>query len=786
VSDRPNRYNPLASSVPTSVPIEDLQGVIERLTYHSEESGYTVARLKAPRTSELITIVGNFANIQAGQTLHLEGTWRDHPKYGQQFQVMKYRETKPATLTGIEKYLGSGLIKGVGPVTARRIVAHFGLETLEIIENQIERLSEVPGIAAKRVKLIQQAWLEQKAIKEVMLFLQGHGVSTTYAVKIYKQYGDESIEVVTKNPYQLATDVYGIGFVTADAIARNLGISPDSEFRYRSGILHVLTEASEEGHCFLPQTELVDRVVKRLTVDEHEPDPEEMLSLITQMALDGELVLQGRGVSASEASLEAGANSITDLQSNPTEPIETPQEIICYSPPFYGAEQGLADRLSRLMVQTIDVDLERVQRWIDRFTEKTGLQLSAQQRSAVEMAACQRVAILTGGPGTGKTFTTRTIVALWKAMGKTIALASPTGRAAQRLSEMTGREAKTIHRLLEFDPSNMAFKRDGQNPIEADAVIVDEASMLDLFLANSLVKAIAPDSQLLLVGDIDQLPSVGPGNVLADLIASEQIPVVRLSEVFRQAQTSQIVSNAHRINRGRFPQLEPVSDHPQTDCLWLAAPEPAHGVQAIQDLIANLVPNMGFDPAVDVQILCPMTRGETGTRNLNQVLQQLINPPSLTKAEVVRGGMTLRVGDRIIQKVNDYNREVFNGDLGVITEVDREEQAVTVQFTDGLRPTGDHRFVTYDSADLNEITLAWAVTIHKSQGSEYPVVVLPLYMQHYLLLSRNLIYTGLTRARQLVILVGPQRAIGFAVKQKKDQHRYTLLSERLIDSFTGA
>jgi exodeoxyribonuclease V alpha subunit len=427
-----------------------------------------------------------------------------------------------------------------------------------------------------------------------------------------------------------------------------------------------------------------------------------------------------------------------------------------------------------------------VQRWIDRFTEKTGLQLSAQQRSAVEMAACQRVAILTGGPGTGKTFTTRTIVALWKAMGKTIALASPTGRAAQRLSEMTGREAKTIHRLLEFDPSNMAFKRDGQNPIEADAVIVDEASMLDLFLANSLVKAIAPDSQLLLVGDIDQLPSVGPGNVLADLIASGQIPVVRLSEVFRQAHTSQIVSNAHRINQGRFPQLEPVSDHPQTDCLWLAAPEPAHGVQAIQDLIANLVPNLGFDPAVDVQILCPMTRGETGTRNLNQVLQQLINPPSLTKAEVVRGGMTLRVGDRIIQKVNDYNREVFNGDLGVIVEVDREEQAVTVQFTDGLRPTGEQRLVTYDSADLNEITLAWAVTIHKSQGSEYPVVVLPMYMQHYLLLSRNLIYTGLTRARQLAILVGPQRAIGFAVKQKTDQHRYTLLSERLIDSFTGA
>jgi exodeoxyribonuclease V alpha subunit len=784
VSDRPSRYNPSASSVP----VEDLQGVIERLTYHSEESGYTVARLKAPRTSELITIVGNFANIQAGQTLHLEGTWRDHPKYGQQFQVVKYRETKPATLTGIEKYLGSGLIKGVGPVTARRIVAHFGLDTLEIIENQIERLSEVPGIAAKRVKMIQQAWAEQKAIKEVMLFLQGHGVSTTYAVKIYKQYGDDAIEVVTQNPYQLATDVYGIGFVTADAIARNLGIPPGSEFRYRSGILHVLTEASEEGHCFLPQPELVDRVVKRLAIADHEPNAEEVLSLTTQMALDGELVLQVRSSSSDSENLP-GENLLAEnsrienpLAENPpaaTSP-NAPKDlknIICYSPPFYGAEQGLADRLSRLRIQDLNVDLPRVQRWIDRFTEKTELQLSAQQRSAVEMAASQRVAILTGGPGTGKTFTTRTIVALWKAMGKTIALASPTGRAAQRLSEMTGREAKTIHRLLEFDPSNMAFKRDGQNPIEADAVIVDEASMLDLFLANSLVKAIAPNSQLLLVGDTDQLPSVGPGNVLADLIASTKIPVVRLSEVFRQAQTSQIVSNAHRINQGQFPKLEPVSNQPQTDCLWLAAPEPAHGVQAVRDLVSDLIPSMGFNPALDVQLLCPMTRGETGTRNLNQVLQELINPPDAGKAELTRGGMTLRVGDRIIQKVNDYNREVFNGDLGVITEIDRDEQSVTVQFTD--------RFVTYDYADLNEITLAWAVTIHKSQGSEYPVVVMPVYMQHYLLLSRNLIYTGLTRARQLAILVGPQRAIGFAVKQIKDQHRHTLLSERLISSFKG-
>lgn len=724
---------------------EAVQGVVERLTYHSEESGYTVARLKAPRTSELITIVGNFANIQPGQTLHLEGTWRDHPKYGQQFQVTQYRETKPATLTGIEKYLGSGLIKGVGPVTAKRIVAHFGLETLEVIEHQIDRLAEVPGIAQKRVKLIQAAWATQKAIKEVMLFLQSHGVSTTYAVKIYKQYGDASIETVTRNPYQLAAEVYGIGFITADAIARNLGISPGSEYRYRSGILHVLQEASDEGHCFLPQAELVERVVKRLALEDHQPEAEVVTALTTQMALDGELVMQG------------GSG-------------EQAREFICYSPPFYGAEFKLAERLGLLLSESLTVDLPRVQRWIDRFTEKTGLQLSDQQRQAVELAASRRVLILTGGPGTGKTFCTRTIVALWRAMGKSIALASPTGRAAQRLQEMTGQEAKTVHRLLEFDPATFQFKRDLDNPIPAEAVIIDEASMLDLFLANSLVKAIAPTAQLLLVGDVDQLPSVGPGNVLADLIKSEQVPVIRLAEVFRQAQTSQIVRNAHQINQGKLPKLEPVSNQPTSDCLWIMAPQPEHGIQAIRDLVTDLIPQLGFG-VQDVQVLCPMTRGEIGTRNLNQVLQQLVNPPAAGKAELMRGGRVLRVGDRIIQKVNDYNREVFNGDLGSISAIDIEEQEVTVEFAG--------RSVVYDAADLNEIDLAWSVSIHKSQGSEYPVVILPIYMQHYLLLSRNLIYTGLTRAKQLAIFVGPQKAIGFAVHQVKSQQRYTLLAQRL-------
>lgn len=723
--------------------LESLIGVVERLTYHSAESGYSVARLKSSGHRDLVTIVGSFPNIQAGQTLKLLGIWREHPKFGQQFQVSQYQETKPATITGIEKYLGSGLIKGVGPVTAKRIVAHFGLDTLDVIERSIERLNEVPGIAKKRVKMIQTAWDKQKAIKEVMVFLQGHGVSTTYAVKIYKHYGDESIKTVTDNPYQLATDIYGIGFVTADAIARNLGIAPDSEYRYRAGIIHVLGEAAEDGHCFLPYVQLTEKVVERLTIADHQPTPGVVTQLIFQMAMDEELTVQGH----------------------------RQHQFICYQLPFFNSEQNLAKRLHQLLSRPVVVDKSRVQAWIDKFTQATGMGLSAGQRQAVEMAASERVLILTGGPGTGKTFTTRTIVALWKAMGKSIALASPTGRAAQRLSEMTGCEAKTIHRLLEFDPKTMKFKREADNPLEAKVIVVDEASMLDLFLAHSLLKAIPNDAQLLLVGDIDQLPSVGPGNVLRDLIASEQVPVVRLSQVFRQAQASAIVSNAHRINSGGYPILESVSLTPRSDCLWLNAPEPEHGVQGIREVLTDVISQLGFDPARDVQVLCPMTRGEVGTRNLNAVLQELLNPPYQGKAELFRGGMKLRVGDRVIQQVNDYNREVFNGDLGTIAAIDTEEQEVTVQF--------EGRLVNYDYADINELALAWAVTIHKAQGSEYPVVILPIFMQHYLMLSRNLIYTGLTRARKLAIVVGTTKAISLAIRQVKDQERYTHLQERL-------
>ncbi|MBN3957689.1 ATP-dependent RecD-like DNA helicase [Nostoc sp. NMS8] len=724
---------------------ETITGVVERLTFYSTESGYTVARLTRPRSTELTTIVGSFANIQPGQTLQLTGFWRDHPQFGPQFQVINYQETKPATLTGIEKYLGSGLIKGVGPVTAKRIVAHFGLETLDIIENQIERLIEVQGIAKKRITLIKNAWSTQKAIKEVMVFLQGHGVSTTYAVKIYKQYKDEAIATVTKNPYQLAADIYGIGFLTADKIARNIGIAPDSEFRYRAGIIHCFSVAAEDGHCYLPQSELIESVIKLLTTESHQPTEEAIALIIKDMALTDDLIRER----------------------------DEKKTLLCYKPTYFHTEQNLAQLIRQRLEKPVSTDIERVRDWIDRFTASRKIQLSEQQRQAVETAVYSKIMILTGGPGVGKTFTTHTIVSLWKAMGKSIALAAPTGRAAQRLGEMTGLEAKTIHRLLEFDPRTRGFKCDSENPLPHTAIIVDEASMLDLFLAYSLVKAVLAGALLLLVGDIDQLPSVGPGQILADLINSGRVPVVRLTQVFRQAQTSAIITAAHQINRGIYPTIEPISDNPVSDCIWHGGGhQPEHGVQAICELITDLIPRLGFNPATDVQVLCPMSRGLVGTRNLNTVLQQLINPPSPNKVEINRGGNLLREGDRIIQLTNDYNREVFNGDLGIILTIDTVEQEVTVQYGE--------RTVVYDYADLNEIALAWCVTIHKSQGSEYPVVILPIYMQHYMMLTRNLFYTGLTRAKKLAIVVGAKKAISLAVRSTDDQQRYTRLKQRLL------
>ena len=723
---------------------ETITGVVERITFTAEDTGYTIARLQVTGQQDLLTITGNFANLQAGQTLKLSGYWKNHPKYGLQFCVLNYEETKPASITGIEKYLGSGLIKGVGPVTAKRIVKHFALDTLNIIEHQIDRLIEVEGIGKKRVAMIKRAWETQKVIKEVMIFLQGHGVSTTYAVKIYKQYGDDAIATVSNNPYQLADDIYGIGFLTADRIAVNVGVSPWSKFRYRAGVLYALSAASENGHCFLPFEELVAATTKILTNDDHVADPYAVEGIIIEMKEAEDLIID-----------------CIDANNH-----------LCYKPAFYYSEEHLAKLLVQRKQAPSPILDSWLTNWISKYTQQQRIRLSAQQYQAVMTASRQRVMILTGGPGCGKTFCTRTIVALWQAQGLKIALAAPTGRAAKRLQEMTGVETKTIHRLLEFNRAQMDFKHNQSNPLAYQAIVIDEASMLDLFLAHSLLKAIPEEANLLLVGDVDQLPSVGPGNVLKDIIDSQQISVVRLTEVFRQAQASKIIQSAHAINQGKYPSLEPLSANPGSDCLWHnGGTQPEHGLQLISELVKDYLPYLGVDVVKDLQVLCPMTRGLVGTRNLNQVLQQLINPPHENKRELKRGERVLREGDRVIQYKNDYDKEVFNGDLGVIRKIDTTELEVIIEF--------DDRQIIYDYGDLNEVGLAYAVTIHKSQGSEYPVVILPLYMQHYLMLSRNLFYTGLTRAKKLAIIIGQEKPISIAVKQVKDRLRYTKLKERL-------
>ncbi len=723
-------------------PAEQLQGIVERLTYQAEDTGFAVVRLKTPRTRELVTAVGNFAHIQPGQTLTLQGTWQDHPKFGAQFQVSTYQETKPASLTGIEKYLGSGLIKGVGPATAKRIVTHFGLDTLRVLDEEIQRLREVPGLGSTKVRQIQTAWQAQKAIQGVMLFLQDHGVSPTYAVKIWQYYGDQAITRVRENPYQLATDIYGIGFATADAIARTLGIPPESEFRYRCGVLHLLRAAAEEGHCFLSLSELIRQGGEKLAQSEFTPDPQVLTDVVSAMGLTGEVVLQGG-------------------------PSPWQGEFLCYLPSFYHSEKNLAEQLYRRCQAALSVDPLRLKNWLERFEAAQGITLSDQQRQAVELAAQERVLVLTGGPGVGKTFVVRTIVALWQAMGKTLALGAPTGRAAQGLSEVTRQPAQTLHRLLEFDPKTQEFQRHQHRPLEADGVVVDEASMLDLFLAYALVKAVAPVGQLLLVGDGDQLPSVGPGKVLRDLINSGQVPVVRLTQIFRQAQTSAIITAAHQVNRGVCPPLEMVSPQPHSDCLWLES----QGVAALERLIIQQLPAWGFLPAQDLQVIAPMNRGELGTYNLNRFLQALLNPPSPLKPELKFPEWTLRQGDRVMQQVNDYQREVFNGDLGFISTLNPAASELTVQFGE--------RLVPYDLTNLPQLHPAFCCTVHKAQGSEYPVVIFPLSLQHRIMLSRNLLYTGLTRARRLAILVGSAQALAIAVGQVEAQKRHTLLAHRL-------
>lgn len=738
-------------TAPGSFPPRDtLTGVLERITYHNEENGYTVGRLAVEGERDLITVVGCFSNPIVGELLFLEGCWVSHREYGRQFQVERYAARQPATAFAIEKYLGSGLIRGIGPVMARRMVEKFGTQTLEVIEKAPERLLTVYGIGRKKVEQIQRAWHEQREIRNVMLFLQEKGVSSTYAVKIYKTYGDQSLQVVEENPYRLAQDIWGIGFKTADKIAQQLGIAPDSPRRLEAGLLYTLSEATEFGHLYLPEPRLLNAASDILGVE-----APKLLPVVDAMA-DAQAVI---------------AEDLPD-----TEMCGRPMRAL-YHPALYYTEIGLASQIRRRMAQALQRPLShaKITAWLDRQEQEQGIRLSEEQRLAVQMALESRVFVLTGSPGTGKTTVTNTIARAFDAQKKRILLVSPTGRAAKRLSEVTGRDAQTIHRLLKFDPATHQFAYNDANPLPCDVLIADEVSMLDAVLAHNLFKALPESAQIVLVGDCDQLPSVGAGNVLGDLLDSGVVPSVRLTQVFRQAQQSLIVTNAHRIRTGEMPRLVPPQERAGENCLWIEVEDSEEAARQIVKLTRKSLPALGFRPD-DIQVLSPMHRGTVGVEHLNELLQDALNPadPSGRTPELVRGSRRFRVGDRVIQLVNNYDRNVFNGDVGTVVEIRPEAQILRVRFPEGT--------VDYDFADYDELQLAYAISVHKAQGSEYPAVVLVMHSSQYMMLQRNLLYTGLTRARKLCILVGDQRAIARAVHNNKTTRRFTRLVERLHDA----
>lgn len=705
--------------------MQKLRCVVERITYQNPENGYSVMRVKVKGYDELVTLVGNLLEVPAGSVLLCEGDWKVDKRYGSQFVAQTWEEVMPATLYGIEKYLGSGLVKGIGPKFAQLIVSRFGLDTIEIIETDIKRLYEVPGIGQKRVEKIAESWEKQKDIKNVMLFLQGYGVSTAYAAKIYRQYGKESIDTVKTNPYKLADDIWGIGFKTADTIASKMGYEKNDLRRLKSGVTYTLSRMAEEGNVYAEEEQLVKSAIELLDADETP-----VRQAISEMLQSEDLIADAEAI---------------------------------YMPPFYYAEVGTANRLNKLL-DCVEGSLFNIIPDISVISKQTGVEYDEVQAEAIREAVSSKVMVLTGGPGTGKTTTTQGIIAALKAMGLRILLAAPTGRAAKRMSEATGMEAKTIHRLLEYNPKD-GYKRNDDNPLEGDALIVDECSMIDLLLMNNLMKAIPAGMRLVLVGDIDQLPSVGAGNVLRDIIDSKRIPVIRLTRIFRQAQESRIVMSAHAINKGVFPDT---SNGKHTDFFFIQQEEPEQAVDTIVKLVKERLPNAYKRPTSDIQVLTPMQRGVVGAANLNMALQTVLNPGQVS---LNRSGYSFRQGDRVMQLRNNYDKEVFNGDLGYIERVDMEDRTLFVCF--------DGRTVEYDVSELDELTLAYATTIHKSQGSEYPIVVMPVLMTHYVMLQRNLIYTGITRAKKICVLVGTKKALSFAIRNLSVLKRNTKLKERL-------
>jgi exodeoxyribonuclease V alpha subunit len=719
----------------------ELSGQIEKITFTNEENGYTIARIKIDGRPDLVTVVGYLMSPTPGEMLNMRGEWVTHPKFGEQFKVTEYKTAIPATIFGIQKYLGSGLIKGLGPVIACRIVKQFGEKTLDVIENDIEKLSMVEGIGKKRIAMIQNAWAEQKEIRDVMLFLQSHGVGSGYATKIFKQYGNRSVAIVNENPYRLAMDIFGIGFVTADSIAEKLGFPKDSPKRIEAGILYVLHQLSDDGHVFYPYESLVKKSRETLDVER-----DAIVKGIGNLAMNKQIVLEDLN------------ESIDDFKEN---------NKGVYLTKYYLCETGIAARLKTLSAaprSIRSVNAENALKWVQ---ERLNIRLAENQAKAVRWALENKIMVITGGPGTGKTTIITAILKILSELKIKILLAAPTGRAAKRMSEATGHEAKTIHRLLEYSFAKGGFQKNEEKPLSCDLLILDEVSMIDTVLMHHLTKAIPTFATVILVGDINQLPSVGAGNVLNDIIASDVIPVVELKEIFRQARESRIIVNAHKINNGILPTFE---DHvPDSDFYFIQQEDPEKVSEIILELTKERIPKrFSFDPVDDIQVLTPMHKGVVGADNLNTKLQKSLNPSQI---EIIRGNRNFKVNDKVMQIRNNYDKEVFNGDIGRIAGIQPDENEITVLF--------DGRNVAYEFYELDELVLAYAISIHKSQGSEYPAVVIPVLPQHYILLQRNLIYTAVTRGRSLVVMVGALKALAMGIQNDKTQRRFTYLRHRL-------
>ncbi len=725
--------------------LAELSGQIDRITFTNEETGFTIARVRVRGRREQVTVVGTLMAPMPGEILDMRGEWSTHPKFGEQFKIAEYKTKVPATVDGIRKYLGSGLIKGLGPVMAGRIVDRFGENTLDVIENSIQRLATVAGIGKKRIAMIADAWEAQREIRDVMVFLQSQGVSSGYAAKIFKHYGHRSIAVVRENPYRLAADIFGIGFVTADQIADKLGFARDSEVRVQSGILYVLNQLSDEGHVFSPHKELVSKSCEILGVDR-----QPVVEALGVLAGDRKIVIEDL-IDSQDASEET----------NPA----------VYLAKFHQCETRIARQLKVLIAAAKSLREVNADRALDWVQQQLDITLARNQVKAVRGALENKVMVITGGPGTGKTTIVNAVLKIFSQLKARIMLAAPTGRAAKRMSETTGVEAKTIHRLLEYSLQKGGFQRNRDNPLECEVLIVDEASMIDVVLMHHLVNAIPPPATFILVGDVNQLPSVGPGNVLKDIIASGAVPVMVLDKIFRQAETSQIVVNAHKINAGIMPPLKTTySSDPGTDFYFIEQEDPQKVLDIILELNKTRIPQrFGFDPVDEIQVLTPMHKGVVGAANLNHRLQAALNPG---EGGVVRGERTYRVNDKVMQIRNDYDKEVFNGDIGRIAALRSEDRQVVIVF--------DGREVIYDFGDLDAIVPAYAVSVHKSQGSEYPAVIIPIVTQHYILLQRNLIYTAVTRGKNLVVIVGSKKAMAMGVNNNKTQLRHTRLRQRLI------